>query len=268
MKSEPLQIHWDKTWQAWDDEQFKREFARLFKDEVASLVIQHVPVGSTILEAGCGTGRWVAFLQTLGYKVVGIDYSWVGLKKAKKFFPGIFVLGDVAALPMASGIFDAYLSLGVLEHFVNGPEMALREAFRVLKTGGMVIATLPADNLLRKMPWYRLKKWLKRTVKATKFYEYHFQPNDIGEMLCSVGFDVLEIRPVYHAAGLAYDCSLFSKREMGITVPTRLCQLLANYLCKISPWITNHMVAVVARKSQEFVSSKGFHFRPSHAIWE
>jgi SAM-dependent methyltransferase len=53
-----------------------------------------------------------------------------------------FEVADGRALPYPEASFDHAYSISVLEH-VDGPEQALRELARVLRTGGRLVITLP-----------------------------------------------------------------------------------------------------------------------------
>ena len=49
-----------------------------YREEAAyinSILKKHIPDAKTILEFGCGTGRYSAEFATLGYEVTGIDMS-------------------------------------------------------------------------------------------------------------------------------------------------------------------------------------------------
>ncbi len=61
------------------------------------------------------------------------------------------VVGNVEQMPFSDGEFDSILSTQVLEH-VEYPEKAVAEMFRVLKTGGHVLITVPQWNELHEEP--------------------------------------------------------------------------------------------------------------------
>lgn len=87
-----------------------------------------------LLEVG---PRW-AFARRF-QRMPGIEY--VGLDLVRRG-PEVTVTGDVTALPMPSGSFDAVICIHVLEH-VDDDRRALAELYRVLKPGGWAIITVP-----------------------------------------------------------------------------------------------------------------------------
>jgi ubiquinone/menaquinone biosynthesis C-methylase UbiE len=97
--------------------------------------------GTRALEVGCGTGavtRALASLPATG-QVVGVDPSPGFLAVARELSERIpdldFVEGDAKALAFEDGSFDAVVFHTTLCH-VSDPDVALGEAFRVLRAGG------------------------------------------------------------------------------------------------------------------------------------
>ncbi len=87
------------------------------------------PQGSSVLDAGCGTGENALLLATHGHRVVGIDVAWeaIARARAKVAERGIvpapaFVVGDVLGdLPSLSGTpFDAALDVGLFHALGDG----------------------------------------------------------------------------------------------------------------------------------------------------
>ena len=137
---------------------------------------------SVVLEGGCGLGRWLFFLRKLGYKkLIGVDFITPPLDKIKKHDKEITVkVGNVDSLPIEDSSIDLYLSMGVIEHFEEGPEDSLLEARRVLKKEGIMIISVPYQNYYRStvrrlftMPLLKLikpsfKKPLKTSVELRR----------------------------------------------------------------------------------------------------
>ena len=110
--------------------------------------------GGRLLDAGCGTGHLTAVLSRPGVKVVGLDASLDMLEYARsKYQLSALVQGDVEALPFAAGSFDTVVMLTVLE-FLERPEAALSETFRVLEPSGQFVIGF----LNRRGPWGALRR--------------------------------------------------------------------------------------------------------------
>jgi len=87
--------------------------------------------GAMCLDLGCGNGEYRHPIEKLGYRWAGIDFD----------HPDAPVHADAHALPFPDDTFDVIVSLAVLEH-VQFPDIVLREAHRVLKPGGRIIASV------------------------------------------------------------------------------------------------------------------------------
>lgn len=102
--------------------------------------VRLLPPHGTVLDAGCGTGRFgPAFLER-GLRVVGIDASRAMLGVAKKLAPrGGFCEMDLRRLGFADATFDGVWTVAVVLHL--GPDAlahALTEMRRVLKPDGIL----------------------------------------------------------------------------------------------------------------------------------
>lgn len=107
--------------------------------------------GAWVLDLGCGEGRHVHGLHVLGgINVVGLDRDGPSLLKAREglaMLPAAtattgFVEGDAYRTPYADATFDAVICSEVLEH-LEDYHAALAEIARVLKPGGVFVATVP-----------------------------------------------------------------------------------------------------------------------------
>lgn len=94
--------------------------------------------GATVLDAGCGTGRYLAALAERGAsRLVGVDFSPEML--ARVTTPGVGrVLGDLTALPMAAASIDLVAS-GLALNDVPDLDAAIAELARVLRAGGTLV---------------------------------------------------------------------------------------------------------------------------------
>src|SRR5215470_830381 len=92
--------------------------------------------GVNLLDIASGPGYVAAAAAKLGAAVVGVDFSAAMVAEARRKFSGVeFREGDAENLPFADGSFNAaVMNFGML-HLAR-PEQALREACRILRTGG------------------------------------------------------------------------------------------------------------------------------------
>jgi malonyl-CoA O-methyltransferase len=93
--------------------------------------------GLTVLDAGCGTGRYLRALRALGAAPIGLDLSSAMLARARDVTP-LVARANICALPIDSTCVDVIvcgLALGDVPHL----ELALAELARVLRPGGCVI---------------------------------------------------------------------------------------------------------------------------------
>lgn len=156
-----------------------------------------------ILEAGCGDGRWVRALYKLNISVYGIDFAVNGLKVIKDSCPEAnIVQGDIRYLPFRNGIFDLILSWGVMEHFENVKEIdvALQESYRCLKSGGVLVVSVPYLSINRLLnPQVVARRfasrfnWLRKIFnKGEKlFFQYEFSIQYFKDKIISNGFRIV-----------------------------------------------------------------------------
>ncbi|SEO53919.1 Methyltransferase domain-containing protein [Mucilaginibacter gossypiicola] len=109
----------------------------------------------SVLDAGCGNGRNIAYFLQNGFKVYGVDQSEHAVELSKRLSaelcpdhsPDNFKLAAVENLPFSDGQFDLVICSAVL-HFANDAEhfdSMLRSLWRVLKPGGYFFARLASD---------------------------------------------------------------------------------------------------------------------------
>jgi SAM-dependent methyltransferase len=108
------------------------------------------PVNATILDAGCGTGKNVAFYTSLGYKAQGFDYSTNAIDFSHQRGLLQVTQGDITNIPWPDGAFDVVTCMDVVGSLTAEDNLkAVAEMYRVLKPGGILIAHTAALELFR-----------------------------------------------------------------------------------------------------------------------
>ncbi len=95
--------------------------------------------GEQTIDIGCGPGVFAAALAARGAAVTAVDSSPAMLAAAAARDGVTAVEADATSLPFADGAFDVACLVQVLE-YVADPVAVLREAARVVRPGGRVLA--------------------------------------------------------------------------------------------------------------------------------
>jgi len=127
----------------WENESTAAEYDRRLsvvttQSVDALLDDAHLESGCTVLDIATGAGYVAAAAARRGANPVGLDFSATQVRLARARYPSIrFEQGDAEALPFQAETFQTVVNAFGLCHLPN-PDLALREAFRVLKPGGRV----------------------------------------------------------------------------------------------------------------------------------
>jgi len=160
---------------------------RLFR----ALYRRFLPVSrdAEILEVGCGTGSFLAFLKSEGYRRIrGLDLGEEQIAAARRL--GIEEVQAAEAMSYLDGHplrFDLIVALDVIEHFTKDEVLEfLDRVHGALRPGGSVLLRTPnADN-----PFH---SWIRY---ADFTHEVTFTPRSIGQVLRACGFTGIEVYPL------------------------------------------------------------------------
>lgn len=180
----------------------------------AKFALRRCAPGGTILDYGCGTGRFLRFFSSRGYRVIGMDITPEMLAEANRIGLPLGCetqLTDGSTLPLPNASVDVIWVCGVLKYtlfppgvpsrggkpkdavtsaaeFVPTYGMLAHEMFRVLKPGGwvanleMYVDVLP-DAFL---PDFELAGFITEKVDVVQRYggfERRFQSNSVPTSL-------------------------------------------------------------------------------------
>jgi ubiquinone/menaquinone biosynthesis C-methylase UbiE len=104
--------------------------------------------GKRMLDVGTGIGKLWDYVDA-GAHPYALDVSFSGIARAVQRHPALTASVAVGEhLPHADGFFDIVVAADTLEHTFS-PDKALAEIARVLKPGGIFVASFPTPNSLR-----------------------------------------------------------------------------------------------------------------------
>lgn len=163
-----------------------------------------------ILDVPCGRGFYLNMFRYVSQcRLVGGELDWPVIQKARE---NVGHLPDVAlhnltiyALPYDNDTFDAVILSEVLEH-LDDDRAGLREAYRVLKPGGVMVATVPHANY--PFWWDPINKTLETVFRThiqrgplAGIWANHvrlYQPEELRQAVVEAGFLVEEERSFTH----------------------------------------------------------------------
>jgi SAM-dependent methyltransferase len=140
--------------------------------------------GCRAIDLGCGTGgNLCVFDEFAPIVVAGIDLSDIALGYARAKSPAALLRADlVRTLPFASCSFDVCTIFNVLYHsWIKDDGATLAEARRILRPGGLLLATEPAFPILT-----------RRTDKIG-LANRRYQPAAFAALCRRAGLDVLRL---------------------------------------------------------------------------
>ena len=130
--------------------------------------------GGRALDIGCAHGYVVEVLAQLGYESYGVDISPIITKGGE----GFLLRASWLNLPFPPESFSLVTSFEVIEHLPNleAAYQAVKEAFRILKPGGIFVFTTPLNHPLNKLSdkIHREHHNLLWNIEAWRVFLQHF----------------------------------------------------------------------------------------------
>lgn len=164
-RRERSQLFFDRHARDWD--QLARQL--LPTPSYTELLLASLPHSRCLLEVGVGTGGLLQALHSRSEVVIGVDHAPAMLAAARQRLqeaelePIDLRLGEMEHLPLESATVDTAV-LNMVLHHASDPLTVLREIYRVLQPGGLLVI---ADLLRHPDEWMRDKladQWLGFTA--------------------------------------------------------------------------------------------------------
>ena len=145
-------------------------------------LIQHVGQNGHILEIGCGTGRDMAWFESQGVTVIGVDLSMGMLQYARKNVQGSLFSMNMCSFALPSSYFDGAWCCASLLHLPKSDTLfSLQEIHRILKRGGMLVLSIQEGNG---------EEWEESYVPGVKRFFARYQINEMKDILSANGFSI------------------------------------------------------------------------------
>lgn len=246
----------DTHGQCWKGETVRESIDLCRYRFVEPLFRQYLPKDGKILEAGCGLGNWVFYLRDLGYHIVGIELATDAIRMAKEYDPNApIIMANVLRTDFPDRHFDAVISLGVLEHFEEGPQIAFQEIRRILKDNGLFFVTVPIQNMNRQLianPLKEFKRWLKKLSGVRyAFEEYRYTVAEFSSLLRDANYEIVACVPDDYkppkSMGLFVDYP-FLRHKQNKWELNRIGHSLIAVLNYFSPWFASGGALWICRK--------------------
>jgi len=210
MKTEDASSFWDKKaafFASKERQNRNRRVGELYEETCWRYIKPVLPSieNSIILEAGCGTGRWVFRLAPMGYRIELLDLSEEMIKYAREmveqkglsdFVTGYHALDICKMNKLIADKFDLILALGNPVSLCSNPEKAIEELSRITKPGGYVVCDVmnryrTALDLARKNDFSQFFEVLYngRMISESGLTHYHFRPEELEGLFRKKGFN-------------------------------------------------------------------------------
>lgn len=113
-----------------------------------ALALELIPLGSRVLELGCGAGIPMTAALAQGRAVTGVDISPTQVGMARRNVPNATVIqADMTSLTFEPASFDAVVAFYSLTHVPRDEHLQLIERIRSwLRPNGLFLASMGADD--------------------------------------------------------------------------------------------------------------------------
>jgi ubiquinone/menaquinone biosynthesis C-methylase UbiE len=248
-----IEAQWTQKWDELggpngDIASIERRVQRKEEYPILARALAGLPKGARLLDGGCGMGEWTVYLTRLGYSTVGLDISRQTISALTKLFPDMqFLVEDIRTTSFADQSFDLYFSWGTFEHFEEGFQSVMREAYRVLKPGGILLTSMPFDNVRVHLHALREAYRLPPDGGKTRFYQWRMTRGELARELARAGFAVEDV----HVIGKRQGLQRMLQHSLGISPTSMLAKGAAVILAPIVPkMLIGHMVLAVAKRPE------------------
>ena len=161
--------------------------------DLAAPFLARVPVGGTVLDAGCGPGQYTRHFWEQRRRPVGVDISARTIAGAMdRCGLPLFARMSIAALGFPDAVFDGVWDCASVQHFPRDMvARPLAEFHRVLKPRGVLFVNVPLGDGQR----IETPEVFGVSAGYGRFFQRYPDADDFRKTLATCGFDVLTAWP-------------------------------------------------------------------------
>ena len=137
--------------------------------------IDNIAEDSLVLDAGCGNGKNMLYMQARDIKVIGIDFCDKLLNICKEKVLNV-KYADVRNIPFQNNTFDYVISIAVIHHLSieSDRRKAIDEMLRVCKPNGKILVSVWALEQDKNSRFkFRLGDNIVKWDDTTRYYHIH-----------------------------------------------------------------------------------------------
>jgi 2-polyprenyl-3-methyl-5-hydroxy-6-metoxy-1,4-benzoquinol methylase len=140
-----------------------------------------------VLDIGCGRGLVLSMAESEGWEACGLEFSDESAAYARNELGLDVRTGNIKDAGFPDDDFDVVTIWHVLEH-MEDPVGTIKECYRVLKPGGLLLISLPNMRSLQSVMTGR--HWFHLDVP---YHLYHFTTESLKQLLNSHSFKVMKV---------------------------------------------------------------------------
>ncbi len=172
-------------------------YSRMRLEQALERYLPRVGAGMRAIDVGCGTGHHLKELVSRGFDAVGVDASAEMLDEARRANPTVELhQADVASLPFADESFDLALCIEVLRYLPD-PQRCIAEMARVLRPGGMCLATAAPLFSINGYPLVNRLVLVAPVGNFTRLKQYFTTSSKLRRQFQNAGLFSVEVHAVY-----------------------------------------------------------------------
>ncbi|MBX7052618.1 MAG: methyltransferase domain-containing protein [Flavobacteriales bacterium] len=178
------------------------------------------------LDLGCGTGLAVGKVDRSMTTIVGVDFS-SGMIEQSKNRLDVAIIADACELPFLDGYFDS-ISIRQMLHYTN-PNIALNEAYRVLKEGGCLLTAHISAEFESELEFWEAFKRLTQPQRRR-----YFTNENLLSLNRESGFQVLNSKSYFINRNVSW------KLLKSISVNKEIVEIASEFIARLPTNFSGH----------------------------